>query len=125
MAKPSNGSSPHWLLHKIFQKALPQSYHISHCLLTFSYLPNTYLHVPSCWLAKPHNSPSCLITHKLGAPVQLVMSSNWLNCIGYHEWAQWSHTSTTLGKVLALMGYLVHKLKTQTFILWLDTWYNY
>ncbi len=55
---------------------------ISHipCLLTFSYLPNTYLHVPSCWLAKPHNSPSCPITHKLGAPVQLVMSSNWLNC---------------------------------------------
>ncbi len=27
-------------------------------LLTFSYLPNAFLHVPCHWLAEPHNSPS-------------------------------------------------------------------
>ncbi len=45
--------------HANWMKA-PQLYHVSCCLLIFSYLPDSFLHLPGSSLAEPHNSCSSL-----------------------------------------------------------------
>ncbi len=56
-------------------------------VLTFLYLPNTFLQLPGLvfWLNLITHPLLCVITWKFGAPIQLVVSGNQLEHTGYHE----------------------------------------
>ncbi len=90
----------------------PTLYYIFCCLVAFSYIT-----IPSCWLAEPHNSPSA-VSHKLSIPIQSF--NNQLESAGYCKQSRQSCASTIHCNLCALHVYLVHNS-----LIYLDTWGNH